>query len=136
MRTALAAGCNHWNASEFYGTPENNSLTLLQRYYEKYPEDAAKVSLNVKGAILPGLKPDGSPEGVRRSVENSVKLLGPKGKIDMFECAVSRTTPLHCPYPVLPDQTSKAPWVVASQLSFNACYTGLCCVQHADMSLT
>jgi hypothetical protein len=38
MGAALAANCNLWNGGEFYGTPENNSLTLLNKYYAKYPE--------------------------------------------------------------------------------------------------
>ncbi len=87
MRAALAAGCNLWNGGEFYGTPEHNSMTLLKKYYEKYPEDADKVVLNIKGATRPGLSPDGSAEFVRESVENCLAMLGPRGKIDMFESA-------------------------------------------------
>lgn len=87
MRAALASGCNLWNGGEFYGTPESNSLTLLKRYYTQYPEDADKVVLNIKGATRPGLQPDGSPEFVRQSVENCLKMLGERGRIDMFECA-------------------------------------------------
>ena len=87
MRSALISGCNLWNGGEFYGTPESNSLTLLNEYYARYPEDADKVVLNIKGAMGPGMKPDGSPEYVRKSVENCVKMLGGRGKIDMFECA-------------------------------------------------
>jgi pyridoxine 4-dehydrogenase len=87
MRASLAAGCNLWNGGEFYGTPQHNSMTLLKKYYEKYPEDADKVVLNVKGAARPGLSPDGSPEFVRKSVENCLAMLGPRGKIDMLECA-------------------------------------------------
>jgi aryl-alcohol dehydrogenase-like predicted oxidoreductase len=44
MRQSLALGANFWNGGEFYGTPEYNSLTLLKKYFEKYPEDADKVS--------------------------------------------------------------------------------------------
>lgn len=87
MRASLAAGCNAWNGGEFYGPPDRNSLWLLNKYYEKYPEDVEKVVLNIKGAIRPDFSPDGTPEGVRRSVETSLKQLGSKGKIDMFECA-------------------------------------------------
>ena len=64
MRVALAKGCNFWNGSEFYGPPNHNSLTLLKKYYEKYPEDADKVLLNIKGGTLPILRPDGSPDFV------------------------------------------------------------------------
>ena len=86
MRAALASGANLWNGGEFYGTPEHNSLTLLNKYYAKYPDDAAKVVLNVKGALGPGMKPDGRPDAVRKSVEKCLELLGPRGRIDMFEC--------------------------------------------------
>ena len=87
MRTAIAHGCNLWNGGEFYGSPEHNSLTLMNKYFAKYPEDAEKVLLNVKGAVRANFSPDGSPESIRKSVENSVRMLGSRGKIDMFECA-------------------------------------------------
>ncbi len=87
MRAALEGGCNLWNGGEIYGPPERNSLVLLNKYYSKYPEDASKVVLNIKGGLGADFSPDGSPEGVRRSVENCLKQLGSTGKIDMFECA-------------------------------------------------
>ena len=86
MRAALSANCNLWDGGEFYGPPGANSLTLLKKYYARYPEDADKVLLNIKGAMKPGLIPDGSPASVRQSVERCVDMLGSKGKIDMFEC--------------------------------------------------
>jgi len=52
MRMALQMGCNFWNAGELYGTPERNSLHLLNEYFEKYPEDADKILLSIKGAAL------------------------------------------------------------------------------------
>lgn len=60
-------------------TPEHNSLTLLNKYFEKYPEDADKVVLNVKGGTRPGLKPDGSAAYMRESVENCLRMLGSRG---------------------------------------------------------
>ncbi|GME60211.1 aldo keto reductase [Neofusicoccum parvum] len=87
MRAALAGGCNFWNGGEFYGPPQNNSLTLLEKYYEKYPDDATKVVLSIKGCFGHDMTPDCSPEGVRKSVENSLAMLGEKGKIDIFEPA-------------------------------------------------
>jgi pyridoxine 4-dehydrogenase len=69
MRAALAANCNLWNGGELYGTPDNNSQTLLKKYYAKYPEDADKIVLNIKGGARPDLQPDGSPEFVRKSVQ-------------------------------------------------------------------
>lgn len=88
MRTALECGATCWNGGELYGPPEKNSLHLLHDYFTKYPEDASKVVLNIKGGLKVGqLAPDGSEAGVRRSVENSVRILDGTKKIDMFECA-------------------------------------------------
>ncbi|KAK5657114.1 hypothetical protein OQA88_3642 [Cercophora sp. LCS_1] len=88
MRAALAEGKNFWNAGEFYGPPDNNSLTLLEAYFAKYPEDADKVVLSVKGAINPTThKPDGSPEEIRRSIDTCLAQLKGRKKIDIFECA-------------------------------------------------
>ena len=86
MRAALRSGANCWNGGELYGTPDYNSLHLLHRYFAKYPEDAEKVVLNIKGAIK-NMQPDCSPEGVRTSVENCLKELGGKKTLDIFECA-------------------------------------------------
>ena len=86
MRAALSIDCNLWDGGEFYGSTDANSLTLLKKYFTKYPEDAQKVVLNIKGALRPGLIPDGSPCFVRQSVERCVELLGGTVKIDMFEC--------------------------------------------------
>jgi pyridoxine 4-dehydrogenase len=88
MREALANGMNFWNAGEFYGPPENNSLTLLEAYFAKYPEDADKVVISVKGGVdLKTLHPDGTRAGIRRSIDNCLRLLKGRKKIDMFECA-------------------------------------------------
>jgi pyridoxine 4-dehydrogenase len=71
-----------------YGTPQANSLHLIKHYFEQYPEDASKVVLSVKGAYHPKEGPNGSPEGIRASVEEALKVLPPSIKpIDIFECA-------------------------------------------------
>jgi pyridoxine 4-dehydrogenase len=94
MKASLAIGCNFWNSGEFYGTPEYNSLHLLERYFTKYPEDAPKVVLSIKGGFK-GMVPDGSPENVRNSVENCLNLLKGKKSIDIFECArVDKNVPI------------------------------------------
>ena len=50
--------------------------------------------LSIKGAVF-NMAPDGTPEGVRRSVDNCLKLLGGKKKLDLFECArVDPKTPI------------------------------------------
>ena len=71
-----------------YGTPQANSLHLIKHYFELYPEDASKVVLSIKGAYHPKEGPCGSPEGIRASVEEAIKVLPPSIKaIDIFECA-------------------------------------------------
>ncbi|KAI1137871.1 putative aldo/keto reductase [Hypoxylon sp. FL0543] len=88
LKAALRNGMNFWNGGEFYGTPEYNSLVLLEHYFAKYPEDADKVVLSIKGgAGKVGGSPDGSPEGTRRSLDNCIALLKGRKKIDVFEFA-------------------------------------------------
>ncbi|KAF7546202.1 hypothetical protein G7Z17_g8602 [Cylindrodendrum hubeiense] len=88
MHTALEKGCNVWNAGEFYGTPEYNSMTLLKHYFTKYPEDADKVTVFMKGGLnLEKHVLDGSPEGVRRSLDNIIAQLGGTKKLDAFAYA-------------------------------------------------
>ncbi|KFY95396.1 hypothetical protein V500_02788 [Pseudogymnoascus sp. VKM F-4518 (FW-2643)] len=107
MRAALANGSNFWNAGEFYGTPDFNSLTLLEKYFTKYPEDADEVLLSVKGG-LKDWQPDGSPENVRSSVDNCLKLLNGKKKIDMFKCArVDKNIPIETTLKVLDEEYVK-----------------------------
>jgi pyridoxine 4-dehydrogenase len=103
MRASLELGCNFWNAGEFYGTPENNSLTLMERYFTKYPEDAEKVVLSIKGGIdLTRFAPDGTPEGINRSIDNCLKLLNGKKSIDIFEMArVDKNTPFEVTFKAL-----------------------------------
>lgn len=66
-----------------------NSITLLRAYLEKYPEDADKFTLGIKGGLLPNiLHPDGSPENIRRSIDFILSQLGPRRQyIDVFESA-------------------------------------------------
>ena len=96
MRASLASGANFWNAGEIYGTAERNSLHLLNEYFTKYPEDAKKVVLSIKGGLAPGeMRPDGAEKNVRRSVDECVRVLDGKKVIDIFECArVDPETPI------------------------------------------
>ncbi|TGO24222.1 hypothetical protein BPAE_0108g00150 [Botrytis paeoniae] len=109
LKAALEKGCNFWNGGEFYGTPEYNSLTICAAYFEKYPEDADKVVLSIKGGInLEKFAPDGSPEGVRKSVDTCLALLKGKKKIDIFECArVDKNTPIEVTMKVLEEEYVK-----------------------------
>jgi pyridoxine 4-dehydrogenase len=97
MRAAIDTGCTIWNGGIFYGTPENNSLTLLRKYFERYPEDAAKIQLNIKGCIdVSKMAPNASREGVLADVQKAIELLPPHiKKIDIFEPArIDKTVPL------------------------------------------
>ncbi|KAF7163650.1 hypothetical protein CNMCM5623_008456 [Aspergillus felis] len=88
LNTALALGSNFWNGGELYGTPEYNSLHLLNKYFTKYPENADKVVLSIKGGVKPGqLVPDGSEANIRRSVDECLRVLDGKKTVDIFECA-------------------------------------------------
>lgn len=87
MRTALSLGANSWNGGELYGSPERNSLHLLNEYFTKYPEDAEEVVLSIKGGFIPGqMKPDGSKAGIDRSIGECLKVLDGKKSLDLFEC--------------------------------------------------
>jgi pyridoxine 4-dehydrogenase len=71
-----------------YGPPHANSLQLLKYYFDNHPEDADKVVLSIKGAYDPKTHtPDGSPEGIRASVGEALKVLNGVKNIDIFECA-------------------------------------------------
>ena len=88
LKAALKAGCNLWNAGIFYGTPEANSLQLLNRYFTRYPEDASQVILSIKGANVPGvMKIDGSKANISRSIDECLTILDGKKSIDIFEMA-------------------------------------------------
>lgn len=93
MHVAAETGALLWNGGEFYGSKERNTLHLLRDYFTKYPEDTGKIVVVMKGGIDPDkMIPDGTEAGVRRSVEQCVKVLGDTKIIDVFEC--SRVDPL------------------------------------------
>lgn len=86
--TALDNKANFWNGGELYGSPERNSLHLLREYFEKYPKDASKVVISIKGGLVKGgHKPDGSAENTRRSIEECLSVLGDSKKLDIWEAA-------------------------------------------------
>lgn len=87
IKAAIESGCNYFNGGEFYGPPDRNSLTLLRSYFEKYPKDASKIVLNIKGGLAPSFTPDGTKEGIARSIDHVLSMLGPLGHVDQFEPA-------------------------------------------------
>ncbi|KAM0260312.1 hypothetical protein ACHAQJ_002877 [Trichoderma viride] len=103
LKAAVNNGMTLWNGAEFYGTPEYNSMTLLKHYFTKYPEDADKITLIIKGGTnLATWKPDGSPEGIRRSLDNIISQLGGTKKVDLFSCSRrDPSTPLDVTFGVI-----------------------------------
>ena len=96
MRAALDAGANFWNGGEFYGPEDNNSLVLLEKYFARYPEDAEKVVLSIKGGMdRPNtFKADSSRTNVRRSALDCKSQLNGRKTIDLFEVGrQDRVTP-------------------------------------------
>lgn len=92
MNTALSCGANFWNGGEFYGSPEANSLQLLNKYFTAFPDKADSVFLSIKGGLTPTTRlPDSSEAGIRRSVDECIRVLDGKKSIDLFQCA--RTDP-------------------------------------------
>ena len=85
---------NYWNGGEFYGPPTYNSLVLLEKYFAKYPEDASKVVICIKGGMNPKThQPDASPENTRRTLDDSISQLKGRAKMTLFEFA--RRDPAH-----------------------------------------
>lgn len=88
MKKALEKGSNFWNGGLFYGTAEYNSIHLLHAYFTKYPEDASKVVISIKGGHNSKTHTiDGSPETIRTEIESMLKQLEGKCFIDIFEPA-------------------------------------------------
>ncbi|KAI4631136.1 hypothetical protein J4E83_002665 [Alternaria metachromatica] len=88
MKVALENGATFWNAGTFYGPPDANSLQLLKHYFTKYPEDASRVVLSIKGAYDGATQsPTASPEEIRASVDECLTLLDGTKTIDLFEPA-------------------------------------------------
>lgn len=88
MKAALKSGANLWNGGELYGKPHANSLHLLNRYFTKYPEDADKVVISIKGSFsTTKFGPDNSEKNIRRSIDECLKVLDGKKFLDLFEPA-------------------------------------------------
>ena len=89
MKAALASGAVMWNGGEFYGTEARNSLHLLNEYFTKYPEDADKIMVCIKGGLGASgdLRPIGTEENIKRSIDACLKTLDGKHKLDLFEMA-------------------------------------------------
>ncbi|KAI1816856.1 NADP-dependent oxidoreductase domain-containing protein [Poronia punctata] len=88
LKAAIDSGANFWNAGLFYGPSHANSLHLLKDFFTRYPSDAPKVVLSVKGAYdATTHTPKCSPENIRASVDEALRILDGTHSIDLFECA-------------------------------------------------
>lgn len=89
MKKAVTRGALFWNGGTFYGPPHASSLQLLNAYFTKYPEDADKVVISIKGPVK------GDEESIRSSVDGCLKALDGKKHLDIYECArVDSSTPI------------------------------------------
>lgn len=99
MKAAIANGATVWSSSSIYGMPPEPptaGLSLLRRYFEKYPKDADKVTLFIRACFdSKTLSPVCTRAGVRASAEECNSALGGTKKIDIFGPArIDRKVPL------------------------------------------
>ncbi len=87
IKSAIGQGATFFNAGEFYGTPphSNANLELINRYFTKYPEDAKKIVLSVKGCVdFNTLAPQGDKENISKSINNILSHLNGNYKFKKF----------------------------------------------------
>ena len=88
MKAAIAKGATVWSSSSIYGMPPEPptvGLSLLRRYFEKYPDDAPKVTLFIRACFDSAtFSPTCTRDGVRASVEECNSVLGGAKKMDIF----------------------------------------------------
>jgi pyridoxine 4-dehydrogenase len=96
MKAAVDNGANFWNSGDFYGMPDRlGNLKIIRKYFDRYPEDADKVLLSVKGGInKEALTPDGSAKSIAKTIQNVKDILGDSKKLDMFTLARVGTVPI------------------------------------------
>ncbi|KAI1630934.1 NADP-dependent oxidoreductase domain-containing protein [Biscogniauxia mediterranea] len=88
MKAAIDNGATVWSSSSIYGLPpepHTTGLLPLRRYFQKYPEDAPKVTLFIWGCFdAAGWAPTCTRKGVRASWEECNQILGGVKYIDVF----------------------------------------------------
>ncbi|KAH8781189.1 NADP-dependent oxidoreductase domain-containing protein [Diaporthe sp. PMI_573] len=88
MKAAVENGATIWSSSSVYGMapePRTAGLSLLRRYFEKYPEDASKVTLFIRACFDPvNFVPTCTRDGVRASWDECDQILGGVKRIDVF----------------------------------------------------
>lgn len=88
MKAAIANGATIWSTSSAYGVlpnPPTTGLQLLRRYFQKYPEDASKVTLFIRGCFDPNTFSNlCSHDEVIASWKECDDILGGVKSIDVF----------------------------------------------------
>ncbi|OJJ68591.1 hypothetical protein ASPBRDRAFT_46794 [Aspergillus brasiliensis CBS 101740] len=88
MKAAISHGATIWSSSSVYGMPPQPptaGLHLLRRYFDKYPEDANKVTLFIRACSdAATLSATCTRAGVRASLDECRQILGEAKKIDIF----------------------------------------------------
>lgn len=88
MKAAVDNGATIWSSSSVYGMPPEPptaGLYLLRRYFEKFPQDAPKVTLFIRACFDPvNFVPTCTRDGVRASWDECHQILGDVKKIDVF----------------------------------------------------
>ncbi|KAI1119813.1 voltage-gated shaker-like K+ channel, subunit [Nemania abortiva] len=88
MKAAIANGATVWSSSSIYGMapdPPTAGLWLLRRFFEKYPEEADKVTLFVRACFdAATLTAQNTRAEVRASAAECNGILSPFKKIDVF----------------------------------------------------
>lgn len=95
LKAALSAGANVWSGADYYGTPNNNSLHLMKRFFTAYPEDVANVVLTIMTGIIDRMTAtmDCPPAGLRKSVELALNTLdGKRASMSLVLLELTRTS--------------------------------------------
>ena len=89
MKAAIHAGATFWNSGAYYGFGKQGellNLELVARFFTKYPELSDKVFLSVKGGFdLSTYSPNGSEAFLRKDIDQILKALDGKKRLDLFE---------------------------------------------------
>lgn len=98
LKESIKQGATFWNSGSFYNMPDSPlaNLKLIRRYFDKYPEDASKISLSIKtGLNLKTHQVEVKPEDLRTQIDEILDVLGDSIKIAIIEpCRIDKNIPL------------------------------------------
>lgn len=88
MKAAVENGGTAWSTATAYGPKDDSTagIKLIRRYFDRYPGDANKVTLFVRGCWDAATFSPGPVDrkGIRESVDETQRILGDVKKIDIF----------------------------------------------------